>query len=60
MRVLQFFAGVFFQLLRDMIVFRAFQGLAVNDVGNDGLVFARKIFVENSIIRLRLILFRPS
>ena len=44
--VLQFFAGMLFQFLRDVVVFRAFHGLAVNDVSDNGLVFARQIFIE--------------
>jgi hypothetical protein len=44
--MLQLFARMLFQFLRDVIVFRAFQGLAVNDVSDDGLVFPSKIVVE--------------
>ena len=43
--VRQLFASVFFQFLGNVVVFRAFHRLAVNDVGDDGLVFAREIFV---------------
>ena len=45
-RVLELFAGVFLELLRDRHVFGALQHLRIHDVGDDRLVLPREIFVE--------------
>jgi hypothetical protein len=37
---------MFLKLLGNVIVLRPFQGLAVNCVGDNGLILAREIFVE--------------
>ena len=45
-RVLQLFTGVDLQLFGDGHVLRAFDGLRVDDVGDDRLVFAGEVFVQ--------------
>ena len=45
-RVREFFRGVHFKFLRDIHVGSALQHLAVDDVGNDRLVFAGEVFVQ--------------
>ena len=45
-RVLQLFAGVDLQLLRDRHVLSALQDLRVHHVGNDRLVFASEVAIQ--------------
>jgi hypothetical protein len=45
-RVRKLFAGVHLELLGDVHVLGAFERLGVNDIRDDGLVFARQVLVE--------------
>ena len=42
----QLFGGVDGELIGDVHILRAFEDLGVVDVGDDGLIFARQVFVE--------------
>src|SRR6476620_9296682 len=44
--MLQFLAGMYLELVGDCHVLRAFQDLRIHDVGDDGLVFSRKVLIQ--------------
>ena len=44
--VLQLFPGVLFQFLGDGHVLSAFDHLRIDDIGDDGLILARQVFIE--------------
>jgi hypothetical protein len=44
--VLQLLRGVLLELVGNTHIFGALQNLGIDDIGDDGLIFARKIFVQ--------------
>jgi len=44
--VLEFLGGVYFELIGDAHVLGTLEHLRINYVGDDGLIFAREVFVQ--------------